>query len=68
MYGVVFLQLLDIEDGFLSLMDDTGNTRDDLKVPEGEIGEEIQREYGDGKDLLVRSSQFGFIFLSPFHL
>merc|ERR1712235_168172 len=45
-------QLLDIEDGFLSLMDDTGNTRDDLKVPEGEIGEEIQREYGDGKDLL----------------
>ena len=65
---VVRLQLLDIEDGFLSLMDDTGNTRDDLKVPEGEIGEEIQREYGDGKDLLVRSSQFEFIFLSPFHL
>merc|ERR1712073_16191 len=29
-------QLLDIEDGFLSLMDDTGNTRDDLKVPEGD--------------------------------
>ena len=55
MYGVVFLQLLDIEDGFLSLMDDTGNTRDDLKVPEGDIGEEIQREYGDGKDLLVRN-------------
>ena len=52
--GVVCLQLLDIEDGFLSLMDDTGNTRDDLKVPEGDIGEEIQREYGDGKDLLVR--------------
>merc|ERR1711878_63954 len=45
-------QLLDIEDGFLSLMDDTGNTRDDLKVPEGDIGEEIQREHGDGKDLL----------------
>ena len=55
MYGVVCLQLLDIEDGFLSLMDDTGNTRDDLKVPEGDVGEEITREYGDGKDLLVRN-------------
>ena len=48
-----FCQLLDIDDGFLSLMDDAGNTRDDLKVPEGDIGEEIVREHGDGKDLLV---------------
>ena len=39
------LQLLDIDDGFLSLMDDAGNTRDDLKVPEGDIGEEIVREH-----------------------
>ena len=46
--------MLDIDDGFLSLMDDAGNTRDDLKVPEGELGEEIVREHGDGKDLLVR--------------
>jgi len=45
-------QLLDIDDGFLSLMDDAGNTRDDLKVPEGELGEEIVKEHGDGKDLL----------------
>merc|ERR1712226_1238831 len=45
-------QLLDIDDGFLSLMDDAGNTRDDLKVPEGELGEEIVREHGDGRDLL----------------
>merc|ERR1712242_599602 len=34
-------QLLDIEDGFLSLMDDTGTTRDDLKVPEGDLSNEI---------------------------
>merc|ERR1711971_401358 len=26
--------LIDVDDGYLSLMDDTGATRDDLKVPE----------------------------------
>jgi len=45
-------QLIDIEDGFLSLMDDGGDIRDDLKVPEGELGEEIVREHGDGKEML----------------
>jgi len=45
-------QLIDIEDGFLSLMDDGGEIRDDLKVPENEIGEEITRDFGDGKELL----------------
>lgn len=35
-------QLIDIsDDGFLSLMTENGETRDDLKVPEGEVGEEI---------------------------
>merc|ERR1711962_962380 len=28
-------QLIDIDEGFLSLMDDGGDIRDDLKVPEG---------------------------------
>ncbi|KAL4975115.1 translation protein SH3-like domain-containing protein [Aspergillus desertorum] len=35
-------QLLDVtDDGFLSLMDDNGDTKDDVKVPEGEVGERI---------------------------
>ena len=34
-------------------MDDTGNTRDDLKVPEGDTGEEIKNSINDGKDILV---------------
>jgi len=48
-------QLLDISsDGFLSLMDPTsGNTKDDLKLPAGELGEEIRREFDAGKDLQV---------------
>ena len=35
-------------------MDDGGNTRDDLKNPDGELGEEIKGAIGDGKDILVR--------------
>jgi len=45
-------QLLDVDDGFLSLMDDGGNTRDDLKVPEGEIGEEITNAIAEGRDIM----------------
>ncbi|KAH0563283.1 translation initiation factor eIF5A [Trichoglossum hirsutum] len=37
-------QLLDIsDDGYLSLMSDDGETKDDVKVPEGEAGEKIER-------------------------
>ena len=34
-------QLIDIDGGFLNLMDDTGETREDIKVPEGDIGKEV---------------------------
>jgi translation initiation factor 5A len=35
---------LDIsDDGFLSLMSDDGETKDDVKVPEGEVGEKIEK-------------------------
>ncbi|KAF3767698.1 eukaryotic translation initiation factor 5A [Cryphonectria parasitica EP155] len=37
-------QLLDIsDDGFLSLMTDDGDTKDDVKVPDGEVGDKITR-------------------------
>ncbi|KAL2754578.1 hypothetical protein ACRALDRAFT_1042221 [Sodiomyces alcalophilus JCM 7366] len=37
-------QLLDIsDDGFLSLMDDDGDTKDDVRLPDGEVGEKINR-------------------------
>jgi len=45
-------QLIDIDEGFLSLMDDGGDIRDDLKVPEGELGNEIVPQHGDGAELL----------------
>ncbi|OJD15518.1 eukaryotic translation initiation factor 5A [Emergomyces pasteurianus Ep9510] len=37
-------QLLDItDDGFLSLMSDDGATKDDVKLPDGEVGEKIEK-------------------------
>ncbi|KAJ5601313.1 Eukaryotic translation initiation factor 5A [Penicillium lagena] len=39
-------QLLDItDDDFLSLMDDTGATKDDVKVPDSDLGERIIRMF-----------------------
>ncbi|GAB0147258.1 translation initiation factor eIF5A [Epichloe bromicola] len=34
-------QLLDIDDGFLSLMGEDGSTKDDVKIPDGDVGEKI---------------------------
>lgn len=46
-------QLIDIDDGFLSLMTADGTTKDDVKVPEGELGEKLQADFNDNKELLV---------------
>jgi translation initiation factor 5A len=48
-------QLLDItDDGFLSLMDEGGNTKDDVKVPDGDVGDRINKLFTDeGKDVSV---------------
>ncbi|KAL6928064.1 translation elongation factor eIF-5A [Hanseniaspora valbyensis] len=46
-------QLLDIDDGFLSLMDMEGDTKDDVKAPEGELGDNLQAAFDEGKDLMV---------------
>ncbi|KAL1899093.1 translation initiation factor eIF5A [Sporothrix stenoceras] len=48
-------QLLDIsDDGFLSLMSDDGETKDDVKLPDGEIGDKITKLFKtDEKDTNV---------------
>ncbi|KAI8907377.1 translation protein SH3-like domain-containing protein [Gorgonomyces haynaldii] len=45
--------LLDIDDGFMSLMRDDGSSKDDVKVPDGELGQKIEADFQDGKDLIV---------------
>merc|ERR1711920_514552 len=51
--------LLDItDDGFVSLMDDTGSAKEDLKLPyntdsDKELAEQIENDFNDGKELVV---------------
>ena len=46
-------QLIGLEDDFLSLMDDSGETRDDLKCPEDAVGEEIKNAIEKEIDIMV---------------
>ncbi|KAF2137148.1 uncharacterized protein K452DRAFT_258078 [Aplosporella prunicola CBS 121167] len=48
-------QLLDVtDDGFLSLMSDDGSLKDDVKLPDGEVGDKINKLFTeDGKDTNV---------------
>ncbi|KAL0088294.1 eukaryotic translation initiation factor 5A-2 [Phycomyces blakesleeanus] len=45
--------LINIDDGFLSLMLPDGTTKDDVKLPENEVGTQMEEEFDDGKELLV---------------
>ena len=51
--------LLDVsDDGFLSLMDESGNTKDDLSLPKGtddseKLAKQIKEEFDEGKELVV---------------
>lgn len=46
-------QLVNIDDGFLNMMLVDGTPKDDVRVPEGEIGEQITQAFEDGQDLMV---------------
>ncbi|KAM6493411.1 Eukaryotic elongation factor 5A hypusine, DNA-binding OB fold domain containing protein [Amanita muscaria] len=46
-------QLVNIDDDFLNLMAQDGASKDDVRVPEGDIGKEIRAGFEEGKDLLV---------------
>lgn len=61
---------LDIsDDGFLSLMNDDGDTKDDVKMPDGEIGDKINKLFKvDEKDtskLFPQYSKEGNPQMSP---
>jgi translation initiation factor 5A len=46
-------QLVNVDDGFLNLMTPDGTAKDDVKVPEGDLGKEISAAFDDGKDIVV---------------
>jgi len=41
------------DDGFCSLLNSDGTTKDDLKLPEGELGQQLKAEHDSGKELVV---------------
>ncbi|KAI8991428.1 eukaryotic translation initiation factor 5A [Mycotypha africana] len=45
--------LINIDDGYLNLMLQDGSTKDDVKLPEGELGEELEADFDEGKELIV---------------
>lgn len=45
--------LLDIDDGYMSLMLPDGSTKDDVKLPEGELGSKIAADFEEGKEIIV---------------
>uniref|UniRef100_W5MKF6 Eukaryotic translation initiation factor 5A n=2 Tax=Lepisosteus oculatus TaxID=7918 RepID=W5MKF6_LEPOC len=46
-------QLIGITDGFLSLLMDNGEVREDLRLPEGDLGKEIESKYEAGEEMLI---------------
>lgn len=42
-----------VEDGFLEMITIDGTAKDDVKLPEGEIGQNLQAAFDKGTDLLV---------------
>ncbi|XP_053268768.1 eukaryotic translation initiation factor 5A-1 [Pleuronectes platessa] len=46
-------QLININEGYMSLLGDNGEVREDLRVPENDIGKEIESKFEGGEDFLV---------------
>ena len=47
-------QVLSAEDGYLSLMDTEGNVKEDIEIPEGEMGDQIVDGLAEGlKDVVA---------------
>ncbi|NXE71523.1 IF5A1 factor, partial [Calcarius ornatus] len=46
-------QLIGIQDGYLSPPQDSGEVREDLRLPEGELGPPLEQKYDCGEEILV---------------
>ncbi|XP_067828152.1 eukaryotic translation initiation factor 5A-1-like [Heptranchias perlo] len=46
-------QLIGILDGYLSLLGDSGEVREDLKLPDNELGKDIEQRYNAGEETVI---------------
>lgn len=46
-------QLVNINENYMSLMSDNGDIREDLRVPENEVGKEIESKFEGGEEFMV---------------
>ncbi|XP_012692491.1 eukaryotic translation initiation factor 5A-2 [Clupea harengus] len=46
-------QLVNISDGFLTLLKDNGDLREDLRLPEGDLGKEIENKFEANEDIMI---------------
>lgn len=47
------LPLIDINDDFMSFLLSSGSTKDDVKLPDSELGEQIRQMFAGGKEIVV---------------
>jgi len=52
-YYNTFAQLLNVSGPYLSLLSEEGHVREDIELPAGELGHDIQQRFEDGQDLVV---------------
>ncbi len=47
-------QLINIDDeGFMSMLTDNSQVREDIRLPDGELGQQIQESFDEGNDLMI---------------
>uniref|UniRef100_A0A3B4X2K7 Translation initiation factor 5A C-terminal domain-containing protein n=1 Tax=Seriola lalandi dorsalis TaxID=1841481 RepID=A0A3B4X2K7_SERLL len=61
-------QLVNINESYMSLMSDNGDIREDLRVPESDIGKEIEAKFEAGDEFMVSVNGRGFDIIYTFLL